>query len=232
MSKFQLNDSIKEILNSKNFNIPHSKIIIERNWITFNDLIYIHQNYLISNFDNNKNIQLKDFIKGLKFYSSPKFKPSYSKEFQQSLDLIKLKLEEESYQKLINNYKSSTSKKFNDWNNNDEILTPHQINKQINEQLTTILNIFISVGSVVYAIWYWTKNYNNLPFRILLCLFFGILILIAEVVVYNSYLNKISKARKLERNKKEIKKVVDTIVFNNSTNELINVDKISNKKEK
>lgn len=47
----------------------------------------------------------------------------------------------------------------------------------------------------------------------ILCLFFGILILVAELVVYNSYLRKISDAKEKERAKIEKKKVVKEIVI-------------------
>ena len=68
---------------------------------------------------------------------------------------------------------------------------------------------------MVVAIWYWTGSSSNLAlhYRVITCLFFGILVLIAEVVVYNSYLNKIEDAKKRERTKKETKKVVKKIVL-------------------
>lgn len=89
-------------------------------------------------------------------------------------------------------------------------LTPLQEHKQVKSQITTIFNIFISVASVTYAVWYWTYSSMRLSdaYRILLCLFFGLLVLIAEVVVYMSYLNKVEEAKIKERSKKEIKKVV------------------------
>ena len=42
-------------------------------------------------------------------------------------------------------------------------------------------------------------------------MFFGLLVLVAEVVVYMGYINKIEDARDKERKKKEVKKVVRSI---------------------
>ena len=67
--------------------------------------------------------------------------------------------------------------------------------------------------SVAYAIWYWTETSWGLPlsYRVLLSVFFGILVLVAEVVVYMGYLNKIEDARTRERKKKEVKKLSELL---------------------
>ncbi|GMF03840.1 unnamed protein product [Ambrosiozyma monospora] len=107
---------------------------------------------------------------------------------------------------------------FNSVNvSNDEYdnLTPSQQNKQLKQQLTTIFNIFISVVSVGYAVWYWSGSSMRLNdgVRILLCLFFSLLVLVAEVVMFGGYLKKIDDARIVERKKKEVKHVVETVTF-------------------
>lgn len=92
----------------------------------------------------------------------------------------------------------------------DDIKTISQMQKELKSNLTTIVNILISVASVVYAIWYWTNTSWPLTLgqRVLLCVFFGILVLVAEVVVYMGYLNKIEEAKIRERTTVEIKKVI------------------------
>lgn len=45
-------------------------------------------------------------------------------------------------------------------------------------------------------------------YRVLLTVFFGLLVLVAEVVVYMGYLNKIEEARQKEYKKTEVKKVI------------------------
>lgn len=79
-----------------------------------------------------------------------------------------------------------------------------------------MFNIFVSVASVVYAIWYWTDSSWGIrdSYRILICLFFGILILVAEVVVYLGYLRRVEEAKVKERNKKEVKKVIRSFTIN------------------
>jgi len=130
-------------------------------------------------------------------------------EFIKSMEQLRLKQKELEYQKLLNSSLSFSTL----YDNNDTKVSIHQQTKEAKSHLTTIFNIIISVGSVVYAIWYWTETSWKLApsWRVLLCLFFGLLVLIAEVVVYMSYLNKIDSARNTESSKKEVKKIVKTI---------------------
>lgn len=70
--------------------------------------------------------------------------------------------------------------------------TNQMLHKEVNEIYTTILNILITVVSSVVACWYWTP-FMDINVRVLLCLFMGILVLIADVVVYNSFRRYTSK---------------------------------------
>jgi len=194
MTKF----CIPSQLNPHLSKIPHSETIKSRGWITTNDLIYISQQY---------NISLSSLTRNLKVYIPPPTpKRQYTPEFQAQLNKLHSQLEEKQYQELINKGK---------YNIDDEYISPSDFAKEVKNQLTTIVNILVSVCSVVYAIWYWTDNYQfNQAYRVLLCLFFGILVLIAEVVVFNAYLRKIEEAKLKEQKKKEVKRVIDTVIIN------------------
>ncbi|CCH46006.1 Vacuolar ATPase assembly integral membrane protein VPH2 [Wickerhamomyces ciferrii] len=190
MTKFQIPKYLKDHIKD----IPHGSTILKRNWITTNDLIYISQNH---------NLPLTKLTNGLTPYIPPPKTSSYTPEFQSQLNKLKYQLEEQEYQNLINK-----------GHVDNDYQTPNEMAKELKNQLTTILNIFVSVCSVVYAIWYWTKNYQfNPAYRVLICLFFGILILVAEVVVFNSYLRKIENAKLKEANKIEKKTIIDTIII-------------------
>lgn len=177
--------------------IQHGSTIRQRGWITTNDLIYISQVY---------KIELSELTKNLQIYIPPPPKSSYTPEFAAQLAKLKIIQQEQEYQELINkgNYKFDK-----------DYISPSEFAKEVKNQITTIVNILVSVLSVVYAIWYWTDNYQfNQGTRVLLCLFFGILILVAEVVVFNSYIRKIDEAKIKESKKKEIKKIIETVVIN------------------
>lgn len=200
--KYELNDKVAQLVNASSHKLikAHKQTFLERKWLTTNDLIFILKS---------SNKSLAD-IKPLRFYKEPlPEKPGYTPEFQKQLDEIRLRLQEEEYKQLINNNKN----KFGSISDDSPAPTFADINKEIKNQVTTIFNILLSVCSVVYAIWYWTQNYNSLSTRVLMCLFFGLLVLVAEVVVFNSYLRKVDLAKKVERNKKEIKQIVETIVI-------------------
>ncbi|EJS42957.1 vph2p [Saccharomyces arboricola H-6] len=133
----------------------------------------------------------------------------YSDDFKKKLQYLKYQQEELEYQTMVKRNKPASSLR------EEDELTPSQINKQIKEQVTTVFNILVSVVSVVVAIWYWTGTSTNFPVhvRLLLCLFFGILVLVADVVVYNSYLKKIEEAKVKEKTKVEKKKVLKKITL-------------------
>ncbi|SCV01587.1 LAME_0G17194g1_1 [Lachancea meyersii CBS 8951] len=138
-----------------------------------------------------------------KFKSRPARGSEYSDSFKKQLDRLRLELNEQEYQEMVKRDGLTT---FHDEDN----LTPAQMNKQVKEQVTTVFNILVSVVSVVFAAWYWSGSSAGMKphNRIILCLFSGILILVAEVVVYNSYLRKIDEARKREKSKREVKTVI------------------------
>lgn len=126
------------------------------------------------------------------------------------MEKLRLKAKEEEYQRLIRPSEQFTTL----YDNHDqETLTPAAASKELKNQVTTIVNVLISVGSVVYAVWYWTDSSMKMKdsWRVLLCLFSGVLVLVAEVVVYMGYLNRIEEAKIRERKKKEVKKVVGVI---------------------
>lgn len=147
--------------------------------------------------------------KNIKNESLPK-----TKEFLESMELLKLKAKEEEYKRLV-----GTNQSINALFTQEPDEKPYNPAREIKEtksHITTIFNILVSVLSVVYAIWYWTDTSWKIKdsYRVLLCLFFGLLILVAEVVVYIGYLNKIEDARSREQNKKEIKRVIRSVTLN------------------
>lgn len=94
---------------------------------------------------------------------------NYTDEFKESLNTIKKR-------QLLKEIYIEEEKSF----------TPQMLHKELKEIYTTILNILITVVSSIVACWYWTP-YRDINLRVLLCLFVGILVLVADVVVYNSF---------------------------------------------
>lgn len=221
MFEIRLNDSIKTILRDlcKEDKLPSGKdrvtkeeisMYIEKESIPTESLLNLYNLY----WKDSEEVSLKKLMTPLDFKFKEKRKPgeNYTKEFRKQLDKLRLIQQENEYQQLVNKEKEHSD--LVHVKKGDELeLSPAQINKQIKEQVTTIFNILLSVVSVVFAIWYWTGTSMRVEvqYRILLCLFFGILVLIAEVVVYNSYLNKIDEAKQKERKIKEKKKVIKTL---------------------
>lgn len=191
MSKY----CIPEIIKDKLPTLPNGHVILERQWITTNDLIYIQQNYL--------DIPLSDLTSNLKFYVKTK-EIKYDPRFKKQLDELKAKVDEHEYQSMLN-------KNYCD---DKDFISPAEMSKEVKNHITTIFNVLLSVVSVAYAVWYWSNSsgYFSLSTRVLMSLFFALLTLIAEVVMFNAFNRRVEEAKDKERKKKEIKKVVERIL--------------------
>lgn len=205
MTQFEITLKLKETISNSSLDKDQKTKILSDSYIAHQDLVKFYQTC-------HPTSSLLQLIQQTKLHV-PKFethKQPKTKEFLKSMERLRLEAKEQEYRKLINptpQFSTLYEEKLNEYD-----LTPQQAAKELKNQLTTIVNIIISIVSVAYAIWYWTETSWGLPlsYRVLLSVFFGILVLVAEVVVYMGYLNKIEDARTRERKKKEVKKVVRT----------------------
>ncbi|AJS52802.1 Vph2p [Saccharomyces cerevisiae YJM1444] len=215
MFEIKLNDRITEFLrkfkNSAKSNEGIDEdidLFLKRHAIPMQSLLFYVKEYRK---DSDLPCSIKELLKPLEFEFKPKAVRGshYSEDFKKKLEFLKYQEQELEYQSMVKRSKSVFSLQ------EDDELTPSQINKQIKEQVTTVFNVLVSVISVVVAIWYWTGSSTNFPVhvRLLLCLFFGILVLVADVVVYNSYLKKLEEAKVKEKTKVEKKKVLSKITL-------------------
>ncbi|CAI8499402.1 unnamed protein product [Hanseniaspora opuntiae] len=129
--------------------------------LTIDDIIFNLKNKKLR-FDELKDMRyaaLKPKVKGM----------NYTSEFKELLNTIKK-------QQIMDVIQTPEEKQY----------TNQMLHKELKEIYTTILNILITVVSSIVACWYWTP-FMDINVRVLLCLFMGILVLIADVVVYNSF---------------------------------------------
>ncbi|CAD6633034.1 XXYS1_4_G0006430.mRNA.1.CDS.1 [Saccharomyces cerevisiae] len=215
MFEIKLNDRITEFLrkfkNSAKSNEGIDEdidLFLKRHAIPMQSLLFYVKEYRK---DSDLPFSIKELLKPLEFEFKPKAVRGshYSEDFKKNLEFLKYQEQELEYQSMVKRSKSVFSLQ------EEDEFTPSQINKQIKEQVTTVFNVLVSVISVVVAIWYWTGSSTNFPVhvRLLLCLFFGILVLVADVVVYNSYLKKLEEAKVKEKTKVEKKKVLSKITL-------------------
>lgn len=154
--------------------------------------------------------------------------PPKTKEYLALMKKLRLQEEERQYLSMIGSVSQVNGGIERAVNDNDDFenLTPGQQVKKVNEQLTTIFNIAISVFSVAFALWYWSANYSSwsLATRTLLSLFAAILTLVAETVVYLGYQRKVKEAAVKERKKVEKKSVISTIENTTESEKIITLD--------
>lgn len=157
------------------------------------------------------NYTLRDLVRGSEVYIPPKpIPPPKSKKFLEQMEQLRKKAQEDEYKALL-------GKDVDLYHGDYEHMTPGQEVKVVREQLSTIINILISVASVAWALWFWTgsSGYSDAA-RTLICVLGGLLVLVADVVVYLGYQNKIETAKEVEQKKVEKKVVISSTVFENN----------------
>lgn len=154
--------------------------------------------------------------KRAEFLARPK-----TEEYTQLMKKLREEQQEKEYQELIQSHvthattRSTLAPIGTNGNSNTNTNTnfAHEA-KIVKEQLTTVVNIVITAASVVAALWYWTGNGRwNESWRVLLCVFGGLLTLIAEVVVYLGYIRRVNEARSQEQQLKEKTYIISSEVI-------------------
>ena len=226
--KYKIGSKVEKLLEKADVSIRDK--IQNEGGITFEELVEITKK------DDNKDINIMTYMSELIPIYNPVVPVKKSEGYLKLMERLQKEKDEKNYRSLLRNRDDRGGVKENDigdtmtegkigeykFLNNDKSRNPINEIKTIKHELTTIFNIFLTVVSVGYAIWYWSGNIykisNNYGLRILLSLFVSILTLIAEVVVFGGYLRKIDDARKVENNLKENKQVLKTILINSNNN--------------
>ncbi|KAG4302612.1 hypothetical protein PCANB_001228 [Pneumocystis canis] len=153
------------------------------------------------NIEEERKNSLDYILKGTYVYNEKK-KNQEKKSSKEHILKLRSIAKEMEYQRLIggktDNYEN---KKFNKYES-----------QLIKTQILTIINILISIFSVITAVWLWCKNWI-ISTRIITALSSGILIAIAEIIIYNQYLSKIKKRREFEKKRHEKKEIINTTKF-------------------
>ncbi|KAG4304634.1 hypothetical protein PORY_002027 [Pneumocystis oryctolagi] len=82
----------------------------------------------------------------------------------------------------------------------------------IKSQICTIINILVSIFSIITAVWIWSKHWT-ISARVVSAISSGVLIAIAEIFIYNQYLSKVEEKHKLEKKINEKKEIINSIKF-------------------
>jgi hypothetical protein len=186
---------------------PTPRVTDETVSVTHKRLIHISK--VLCEHGHNEYV-LSELVKGTGVYFAPKPAPvAKSKQFLEQMERLRREQQEKEYQEMV----GSSS-----WSPTDTS-TPSfaQESKELNEQISTIFNIIISVASVAAALWYWSPGYS-LPARTLISVFGALVILVAEVVIYLRYKGRVDTARQIEQHKREKKSVVSHFEFGFRTN--------------
>ncbi|AET38193.1 Vph2p Ecym_2467 [Eremothecium cymbalariae DBVPG len=181
-----------------------ASLALQQGWISFQSLERLNRQYFTARDDFSGG----ECMQGLRFRVEPRRKKGgrYTEEFRRQLEELRVLEQEREYWRLI-------GKDEEDYNKGRDSLL--QINKQIKEQIAAVFNILLTVFGVTYGVWYvsGTSVVLDLHVRVLLCLFAGIVVLIADVAMYNMYGRKIEEAREVERTIKEEKRVITELII-------------------
>ena len=79
----------------------------------------------------------------------------------------------------------------------------------VNREVALVINVLVSIIACAIAIWVVSRWWDT-PIRLALSLSGSILVAVAEVVVYNGYLRRVTEAKGEEQKKKERREVLDS----------------------
>lgn len=231
--KYTITAEIKKLIQSTSFNKDTKDKLLEREFITYDDLIKIYKLQISSGGKFNNILSSFSKLTPIFTHKDPmKNKPTNKTAgYTKLMNRLKAEEQEKEYQSYLSKSKSKNvvnssrsndnavekigQYSFLDKNNENQRSNVNSMAKEVKHQVTTIVNVLLTVFSASYAIWYWSGSSMNIDnsIRVLLSIFFGLLVLIAEVVVFSGYLKKVDEARVKEQNKKETKQVVETFTF-------------------
>lgn len=82
----------------------------------------------------------------------------------------------------------------------------------LSRQVALIINVFVSVIACSFAIWVVSRWWDT-PTRLFLSISAGVLVSIAEVIVYGGYLRRLTEAKEREKRIIEKKEILDTWIL-------------------
>lgn len=125
---------------------------------------------------------LDDLLRGTKIYMAPKPAKVIDEKYAESRRLLRERLEEESYQRMVEGPSVSSLAD----NRNDL--------RELRNQLSTIVNVIISIFTAAMASWYWTSRWST-GGRVLTSLGSAIALGAIETFLYYRYRVKIEQGR-------------------------------------
>lgn len=224
--EYKFGELVKELIEKSGIIDAEKEKIISSSRIMFDDLKRIHtmapsKMQLLQ--------YMSDMIPVFEVYERKADPEKKTKEYVTLMTRLRLEQEEKEYRQLlrkeVGSYVSEVDGigKYAFMRHSEVDVNKLDIGletKAVKYQMTTIFNIFLTVASVGYAVWYWSDSsaFIGNELRVLLSIFASILVLVAEVVVFGGYMRKVDDARDRERHVAERKEVVETVVIGGGDN--------------
>lgn len=167
-----------------------------------------------------KGLTVRSLLSPLEFKGRKRFEPGehYTPQFRSELRRLELIQKEQEYQGLIRkvDHLGIITPSGPRVAAPEDTEKPSQLAKEIKEQISAVFNVGVTVFSAIWALWYWSGSSASFPdyLRVLLCLTGGIVVLIADIALYAGYKRKITEAKMRERQRKQVKRIINTISIN------------------
>ncbi|KAK9450221.1 endoplasmic reticulum-based factor for assembly of V-ATPase-domain-containing protein [Limtongia smithiae] len=163
-----------------------------------------------------KRYTFANLLVGTEVYIPPKPAKKADPEYDARMKMLRARLEEQEYQSMIVDSIPEGTTGFMETFDT----------KELKQQLSVIVNVLFSVVSVAFAVWTWGGANLSTGKRLLLSMFAGAVVLIAEVTLYIGYVQRIQDAKIEEMRRTEVKEVIHVTSFAPATKGLLaEVDK-------
>lgn len=131
---------------------------------------------------------LQDLLQGSSIYYAPKPEKAHNPVYERYMTTLRRAMDERDYQDMIEAKSSS-------------VLAETRVElRSLKNQLSTIVNVLISIFTAAMAAWFWTPSWR-ISNRVIACLAAAVVLGAIETFLYLRYLQKIEQSRRHEAGK-------------------------------
>lgn len=142
---------------------------------------------------------LKTLLQGTRVYFQPKPDKVVNEQYQERMRLLRERLDEESYQRMVSG------------GTNFALAETRNDLRELRNQLSTIVNVIISIFTAAMASWYWTTSWTT-GSRVLSALGSAIGLGAIEAFLYFRYRAKIEQGKHFEAQTKSRSRVKNMLI--------------------
>lgn len=221
--EYKFGTRVKQVVSKSNIDPVEKERIVQCGRITFTELQLVCKDEV-----KNEHLLLECLADTVPIFSVEE-KRKKSPEYVALMERLRAEVAEREYRALLADRRGGSTKipvetidavgkyAFLSEKSSHENHDTGSVAKTVKQQLAAVVNVAVTVAAVSFAVWRWSERLSggkdDIGTRALLSIAAGLLVLVADTVIFGGYLRRVDDARERERALPERKAVVDTVVI-------------------